>query len=49
MSALTPIREPSRLELTWEYTSDLLIVVAVIWALPLLALLVRMGVHFAAR
>ena len=30
MSALTPIRTPSRLECAWEVTSDLMIVTAVI-------------------
>lgn len=41
MSALSPIPTPSRLARTWEYASDLLIVVGAIWALPLVALLVR--------
>jgi len=48
MSALSPVRTPSRLARTWEYASDLLIVVAAIWALPLLALLVRTLFRFVA-
>ena len=41
MSALTPIRTPSRLESAWEVTSDLMIVTALIWALPLVFWLAR--------
>jgi hypothetical protein len=36
MSALTPIRGPSRVERLWEIASDILIVAALIYALPLL-------------
>jgi hypothetical protein len=41
MSALTPIRTPSRLERAWEVASDLAIITAAIWVLPLLFRLAR--------
>ena len=48
MSALTPVRTPSWLERTWEYVSDFAIVAAMIWVLPLLALLARALVRLVA-
>jgi hypothetical protein len=35
MSALTPVRTPSRLDVAWAVASDLLILTGLIWALPL--------------
>ena len=36
MSALTPVPTASRLARAWEVASDLVIVTAVIWTIPLL-------------
>jgi hypothetical protein len=48
MSALTPIRTPSRLDVAWEVTSDLLIVTGLIWVLPLLFWGARAVIRFLA-
>ena len=46
MSALTPMRRPSRVDRLWEIASDILIVAGLIYALPLLVVLGVLLVRF---